>query len=90
MAGLGAGRLDLVALPTLAADPVAPPAPPVEEPAAVETPAAIEEPPEVTPEAEADTDTEAESEPLPPVGDDFLPNARGIARRSGRGRKRHP
>jgi hypothetical protein len=83
-------RLTQYRTSTRAADPVAPPAPPVEEPAAVETPAAIEEPPEVTPEAEADTDTEAESEPLPPVGDDFLPNARGIARRSGRGRKRHP
>ena len=29
-------------------------------------------------------------EPLRPVGDDFLPNVRGIVRRGGRGRKRHP
>jgi len=83
-------RLTQYRTSTRAADPVAPPALPGEEPGAVEAPAAMEEPPEAMSEGETDNDAEAESEPLPPVGDDFLPNARGIARRSGRGRKRHP
>jgi hypothetical protein len=77
-------RLTQYRTSTRAADPVAPPAPAVEEPAAVEAPA------EAMVEAETETAAEPESEPLPPVGDDFLPNARGIVRRSGRGRKRHP
>jgi hypothetical protein len=77
-------RLTQYRTSTRAADPVAPPAPPVEEPAASEAP------PDGGAGAEAESDAEGESEPLPPVGDDFLPNARGIARRSGRGRKRHP
>jgi hypothetical protein len=84
-------RLTQYRTSTRAADPVAPPAPPAEAPAAVEEPAAVE-PREVAAGAEDETepDAEPESEPLPPVGDDFLPNARGIVRRSGRGRKRHP
>ncbi|HTK16836.1 MAG TPA: hypothetical protein VL769_10625 [Acidimicrobiia bacterium] len=77
-------RLTQYRTSTRAADPVAPPTPAVEEPAAVEAPA------EATVEAEPETAAEPGSEPLPPVGDDFLPNARGIVRRSGRGRKRHP
>jgi hypothetical protein len=54
--------------------------------AAGETPEPEPEP-ELDPVPEADTEAE---EPLPPVGDDFLPNARGIVRRPGLGRKRHP
>ncbi|MDQ1479821.1 MAG: hypothetical protein QOI44_682 [Actinomycetota bacterium] len=77
-------RLTQYRTSTRAADPVAPPAPSVEEPAAVEAPA------EAIAPAEIETAAEPESEPLPPVGDDFLPNARGIVRRSGLGRKRHP
>jgi hypothetical protein len=58
--------------------------------AAVEAPEPEPEPDiDPVPEAEAEAEAEAE-EPLPPVGDDFLPNARGIARRPGLGRKRHP
>jgi hypothetical protein len=60
--------------------------------AAVETPEPEPEP-EPDPVSEADPETEAEAEAeeaLPPVGDDFLPNARGIVRRPGLGRKRHP
>jgi hypothetical protein len=53
--------------------------------------AAPVEAPEPEPEPELDPVPEAEAEePLPPVGDDFLPNARGIVRRPGLGRKRHP
>src|SRR4029079_1045150 len=44
---------------------------------------ALESDPEAEPDAEAD-------DALPPVGDDFLPSVRGLARRPGRGRKRHP
>lgn len=47
---------------------------------------------ETEPETVTDTGTEpeSESEPLWPVGDDFLPDARSVVRRAGRGRKRHP
>jgi hypothetical protein len=51
---------------------------PEPEPEVVE-PEVVEPEPEPVPE-----------EPLRPVGDDFLPTVRGIARRAGRGRKRHP
>jgi hypothetical protein len=80
-------RLTQYRTSTRAADPVAPPVS-----SETEAPAAVEEPTEVDAPAETHTepDVESESEPLPPVGDDFLPNARGIVRRAGRGRKRHP
>jgi hypothetical protein len=48
---------------------------------------------EVEPEPASEAEPEPEpvpEDPLRPVGDDFLPNARGITRRVGRGRKRHP
>ena len=40
----------------------------------------------------ADDDAAGETDPLSPVGDrdDLLPRAKGVTRRSGRGRKRHP
>jgi hypothetical protein len=58
------------------------PAPLVESEATEPEPAPTTEP-EIEPDAEAD-------DALPPVGDDFLPSVRGLARRPGRGRKRHP
>ena len=72
-------RLTQYRTSTRAPNPVAPP---VEEPAAATA--------ETAREAESDAEVESEDEPLKPVGDDFLPNAKGIARRPGRGRKRHP
>jgi hypothetical protein len=51
-------------------------------------------------DVDTDTDTETDADiaaafepkadPLPPVGDDFLPSVRRIVRRAGRGWKRHP
>ena len=53
------------------------------------------EPPPIETEAEPEPEPEPEAEPEPddplaPVGDDFLPSVKGLPRRQGRGRKRHP
>jgi len=58
-------------------------------------PEAVEAATEPAADAEVEPEPEPEPEPVPedplrPVGDDFLPNAKGITRRVGRGRKRHP
>jgi hypothetical protein len=52
--------------------------------------------PEAEPESKLDPESEPEPEPepepetLPPVGDDFLPSAKRIVPRTGRGWKRQP
>lgn len=38
----------------------------------------------------SETEDVPPDEPLPPVGDDFLPDPKGVERRSGRTRKRRP
>ena len=79
-------RLTQYATSARASEPVAP-EPVAPEPVAPEPVA----PEPVAPDTEPDTEPEpSPDEPLRPVGDDFLPNVRGIVRRGGRGRKRHP
>jgi hypothetical protein len=59
------------------------------DPEADELEADAEDAPGPEPQAPAAPEPDPD-QPLAPVGDDFLPTSKGIIRRGGRGRKRHP
>ncbi len=85
-------RLTQYATSARAIDRAAPLVPAAEEPNESEPGAATvtKTETETVTETGTGTETESESEPMWPVGDDFLPDARSVVRRAGRGRKRHP
>lgn len=82
-------RLTRYATSARAADQVPPP-PPAPPPAPEPVAEHVTHDDDAEPDEPDEPGESAEPEPLPPVGDDFLPRSKGIERRSGRGRRRRP